>query len=144
LTTAIRAAGGRLDFLPAYSPELNPIEGDGVKGIAPPRCQCRILDKRWSIGADALEAISPSEGFRSHSLVPSAPVRRHQAWRRIAEDIEAYDGYLSEVTLDPNQDPAPLVEVLIDWFRDRVRSPIRATDFQVPWDRSIGWQLVDR
>jgi len=42
------------------------------------------------------------------------PPRRHRAWRSLAGDIGRYEGYLSEVILDANQDPAPFIEALIE------------------------------
>jgi transposase len=64
VTTAIRAAGARLEFLPAYSPELNPIE----EGWSKMKALLRAAKAR-SFGAlieclgDALEAISPSDSL---------------------------------------------------------------------------------
>lgn len=49
------------------------------------------------------------EGAGSHSCRPVGP-----QWRSLAHDISRYDGYLSEVMLDPHQDPAPFVDALIE------------------------------
>jgi hypothetical protein len=65
----------------------------------------------------------PPEDIRKSArseAAPEAPCPRPRrsrgclAWRSLAHDISRYDGYLSEVILDPNQDPAPVVGALIE------------------------------
>jgi hypothetical protein len=59
---------------------------------------------------------TPSGGLPSR---PGRP-RGHRAWQGLAKDIGRFEGYLSEVILDPQQDPAPFVSALIEDHGDEV------------------------
>lgn len=64
VVAAIRAAGARLEFLPPYSPELNPIEEAWSKMEAILRvAKARTLDALLECLGDALEDISHSDAL---------------------------------------------------------------------------------
>lgn len=59
---AIEAAGGRLKYLPPYSPDLNPIENAFAKLKAMLRKKgARTMDGLWSFLGEASDAYRPSE-----------------------------------------------------------------------------------
>ena len=59
---AIRAAGAHLHDLPAYSPDLNPIEMVFAKLKALLRkAAARTVDDLWRVIASALDAFTPQE-----------------------------------------------------------------------------------
>jgi transposase len=59
---AIRAAGAHLHYLPAYSPDLNPIEMAFAKLKALLRkAAARTVEDLWQVIASALDAFTPQE-----------------------------------------------------------------------------------
>lgn len=59
---AIEAAGAELRFLPAYSPDLNPIENAFSKLKALLRkAATRTRDALWAAVAEAIDAFTPAE-----------------------------------------------------------------------------------
>jgi transposase len=59
---AIEAAGAELRFLPAYSPDLNPIENAFAKLKALLRkAAARTIDQLWNAIAQAINTYTPSE-----------------------------------------------------------------------------------
>jgi transposase len=59
---AIEAAGGRMRFLPPYSPDFNPIENAFAKLKAVLRkVAARTIDDLWNAIADALPQFTPKE-----------------------------------------------------------------------------------
>ena len=59
---AIRAAGAKLFYLPAYSPDLNPIEKAFAKlKTLLRKAAVRTVDELWLLIADLLEQFSPEE-----------------------------------------------------------------------------------
>jgi len=72
---AVEAAGGRLLFLPAYSPDFNPIELAFAKlKAALRRASARTADALVSAIGAALAAITPADasGFFAHCGYPLA------------------------------------------------------------------------
>ena len=76
---AIRARGAWLLFLPAYSPDLNPIEMAFAKLKAHLRKRAiRTIDALWQAIGDICEMFSPTEsGTTSKQLVMNQP--KHDA-----------------------------------------------------------------
>ena len=67
---AIEAAGARLRYLPAYSPDLNPIENAYAKIKSLLRKgAARTVDKLWKLVGRTVKAIAPSEcaGYFRHA-----------------------------------------------------------------------------
>jgi transposase len=67
---AIEAAGARLRYLPAYSPDLNPIENAYAKIKSHLRKgAARTVDKLWKLVGRTVKAIAPSEcaGYFRHA-----------------------------------------------------------------------------
>jgi transposase len=59
---AIEAAGAQLVYLPAYSPDLNPIEQVFAKPKAVLRAKAlRTVDALWAALAEIADAITPTE-----------------------------------------------------------------------------------
>ena len=59
---AIEAAGAHLHYLPAYSPDLNPIEMAFAKLKALLRkAAARSVEELWQVVASALDAFTPDE-----------------------------------------------------------------------------------
>ena len=59
---AIEAAGGQLAYLPAYSPDLNPIEQVFAKLKAVLRAKAiRTVDALWTALGEISDAITPTE-----------------------------------------------------------------------------------
>lgn len=67
---AIEAAGARLHYLPAYSPDLNPIEMAFSKLKALLRkAAAPSVEELWQIIAQAIDAFTPDEGVSRRALV---------------------------------------------------------------------------
>lgn len=59
---AIEAAGARLEFLPPYSPDFNPIENAFAKLKALLRkAATRTIDELWRVIGESLDAFTPAE-----------------------------------------------------------------------------------
>jgi transposase len=72
---AIRAAGARLIFLPAYSPDLNPIEQVFAKLKHLMRKQaCRTLEATWRAAGELLSHFTPDECANYFTNSGYAPV----------------------------------------------------------------------
>jgi transposase len=73
IRAAVEAAGGRLLFLPAYSPDLNPIEQAlaKVKALLR-RLQARTFDALVTAIGQAIDAVTPGDarGFFAHCGFP--------------------------------------------------------------------------
>lgn len=69
--------------------------------------------------AFCLNSAASSVAYPSRPLIRNVGLskRPHRlsspAWRRLAEDIAQYDGYLTEVVLPPEQDPKPLLDAIV-------------------------------
>ena len=63
----IEAAGARLVFLPAYSPDLNPIEmifakvKQSLRSLA-----CRTREELWNVMQSVLDQVSPTDAFNCY------------------------------------------------------------------------------
>jgi transposase len=63
----IEAAGARLVFLPAYSPDLNPIEmifakvKQALRSLA-----CRTREELWNVMQSVLDQVSPTDAFNCY------------------------------------------------------------------------------
>lgn len=76
---AIEAAGGRLLYLPPYSPDLNPIEQVFAKLKALVRkAGKRTVDELWQFLGQALDAFSPEEcrNYFRHCGYPATPTSK--------------------------------------------------------------------
>jgi hypothetical protein len=69
---------------------------------------------RFCINSVASSAAYPGRPLIRNVGVGKPPRRLPSpAWRRLAEDVAQYEGYLTEIVLQAEQDPQPLVEAIV-------------------------------